>query len=188
MVDTATKAIEHVPFADRIKNMTGKQLREMASEEFALDVAETVKPAAIREQLLRVYEQRTMEAKTLNEQAAQIFLNANPDEKVVSVKFLPLDFPHAVVDFSNDCGFGIRGPNNETGLSKMPVFKLIPGEVYQLPVCVIRMLETKTFRDSKPTFDPVTGMIIGNTPIIKPRFMLQMVMSDEQMRAMGTTL
>ncbi len=191
-MDTATKAIEHVPFKERIAKLGLKELREVANVEFGLVVDEKLKIEVVKDQLLRIYEQNTSDAKTLNEQSAMLFEGVGANGKVVPVKFLPQDFPNAPVNFSNDCGFGIRDPKNPkrnpTGLSKVPVFKLIPGEVYNLPICVIRMLEGKTFRDSKPTYDLETGMINGNRPVIKPRFMLPVVLSDDAMREMGTNL
>ena len=190
-METATKAIENVPFRDRIAKLSAKELRELADKEFALKVDEKLKKDVIIDQLIRIHEETASSARTLNEQSAALFISADKNERLVNIKFLPLDFPNAVVEFANDGGKGLRDSKNPkknpTGLSKMPRFKLIPGEVYALPITIIRRLEKLVYRDSKPTYDPVTGMITGNMPIIKPRFMLQVVLSDEQMREMGTT-
>ncbi len=196
-METATKAIENVPFRDRIAKLDESALRTLADEEFGLTIDGQLKKEAIVKQLVKIYEETTNAARTLNEQSAMLFLEADENERLIAVKFMPLDFPNAPVDFSNDGGLGLRGkklgkgqkkpPNWDKGLRKMPVFKFIPGETYKLPIRLIKILEDLTFRGSKPQHDPVTGMISGNMPVIKPRFMLTPVLSDEQMREMGTT-
>ena len=191
-MDTATKAIENVPFRDRIAKLDKPALIAIADEEFSLKVDEKLTKVVIIDQLIRIYEETANSARTLNEKSAALFLSADKTERLVDVKFLPLDFPNAVVEFANDGGLGLRDPKNPkrnpNGLSKMPRFKLIPGEVYALPIRIIRALEKLIYTGSKPITDTNTGMITGNMPVIKPRFMLTPVLSDEQMREMGTTL
>ena len=190
---TATEAsVEHVPFKVRISKMGIADLREIASEEFGLNIDEKLKKEVVIDQLLRIYEEKTFSARSLNEKSAALFLTSDPNERMISVKFLPLDFSNAPIEFCYDGGHGIRDPKNPKknpkGLSKVPRFKLIPGEIYKLPIVVIRHLESRTYRDSKPVFDPVSGMITGNIPVIKPRFMLQVVLTDDQLRELGTDL
>ncbi len=188
-METATQAVGQT-FRERITTLGIKELREIASEEFSLNVDEKLKKDVVIDQLIRIYEEKTSSARTLNEKSAALFLSADPNEKLVSVKFLPLDFPNASVKFVYDGGLGIRDAKNPKknpkGLSRAARFNLIPSEVYKLPIRVIKHLEGLVYRDSKPIHDPVTGMITGNIPIIKPRFMLQVILSDEQMREMGT--
>lgn len=195
MENTVTQTVEYVPFRERIAMLNVKELRSIASEEFGLNIDEKLKKEIIIDQLIRIHEEKTASAKNLNEKSAALFISADKDERLVSVKFLNLEFPTASEEFCNDGGLGIRGTKNPKPrlkppyrLSKMPRFKLIPGEVYKLPIRIIRVLESLTYRDSKPIYDPVTGMITGNIPIIKPRFMLQVVLSDKQMQEMGTAL
>jgi len=190
-METGTQPVENVSFKERISKLGIKELRDIAQEEFGLSVDEKLKKDVVVDQLIRVYEDKVTSAKTLNEQSAALFTIADPKERLVRVKFRPLDFPNAVEEFMCDGGLGIRDPKNPkknpNGLSKMARFKLVPNEIYNLPVRIIRHLESKTFRDSKPIYDDNTGMIVGNKPIIKPRFMLQVILSDEAMRDMGTT-
>lgn len=195
MEDTATQAVEHVSFKDRISAMDEPQLRELASEEFNVTIDGQLKKDAIVKYLLDVYENTRKEAATLNKDSAQLFLDRNKDEPIIQIKFMPLDFPHAPVEFAYDGGYGVTGkgspklkPGQPKRLRQMPRFKFIPAEMYKLPLVVVKHLESLTYRDSKPKHDPVTGMIIGNIPIIKPRFMLQPVLTEDQLREMSTTL
>jgi len=190
MTDTATKAVEHTSFQDRIKAMDEAQLRKLASEEFNVTIDGQLKKDSIVDFLLKTYEVKRQQATILNKESAQLFLDANPNEPIIQVKFMPLDFPHAPIEFFNDGGLGIRGIKNKkkSSLKRLPRFKLVPGETYKLPLLVIKYLEKLTYRDSKPVHDPNTGMITGNIPVIKPRFLLQVILSEEQLQEMSTTL
>lgn len=188
---TATEAPQApATFMERVKGLSKKQLVKIADEEFQLHVDKTISAATLRDTLQRVHEQRILSALERNEAAAQVFLERDPEEKLLKVTFHPLDFPNNPLHFSNDGGYGIRdrkNPNrNPNGLSKMPGFFLIPGQQYFLPLCIINILEKLTFRDSRPEFDTETGMISGNTPIIKQRFSFIPVLSQETMKELGT--
>lgn len=192
-MDTATEAPQ-VPvtttFRERIKGLKRKELVAIAKDEFQLNVDERVKADTLKDILIRCHEERIMTAMEENQKAALVFLEANPEEQLLNVQFLPLDFPNNPLKFSYDGGYGIRDrknpKKNPNGLSSMPTFFLIPGQQYQLPICVIRHLEGLTCRDSKPEFDSVTGMIAGNVPVIKQRFMLRPILDDIAMRGQGT--
>ncbi len=191
MGQTSAQEVSYMTFADRLKNpdLTKKDLIALGEQEFNVNIAETMKKPVIIDQLLRIHEETCNKARNMNEKAAALFLNADENEKVVPVRFIPQDFAHASVEFTPDCGKGIRDPKNPernpNGLSELPRFKLIPSEVYPLPICVIRFLESLTYRDSKPKYN-ADGFIEGNVPIIKPRFILQIQYSDDQLRSMGT--
>ena len=189
-METSTQeAVQHVPFEERIKKLGKNELIAIAAEEFNLNIDDKLTKEVIRDQLIRCHEDQANSARSMNEKAASLFLQADKKEKLVSVKFLPQDFAHASVEFTNDGGHGIkdkRNPGrNPNGLLEMPRFLLIPGEVYKLPICIIKRLEGLTYRDSKPVFGEA-GMITGNIPILKARFLLQVQYSDDQLREMGT--
>ena len=177
-------------FKERIKGKNKKDLSEIATIEFQLNIDDKVGVDVLRDTLQRLHEDRITTALETNQAAAQVFLERDKDEKLLSVVFNPLDFPTNPLKFSYDGGYGIRNrknpKKNPNGLSKMANFFLIPGETYQLPLCVIDWLRSKTYRDSKPQFDEKSGMINGNIPIIKPRFMLNVVLSDEAMNDLGS--
>ena len=177
-------------FKERIKGKNKKDLTEIATKEFQLNIDDKVGVDVIRDTLQRLHEDRITTALETNQAAAQVSLERDKDEKLLSVVFNPLDFPTNPLKFSYDGGYGIRNrknpKKNPNGLSKMANFFLIPGETYQLPLCVIEWLRSKTYRDSKPQFDDKTGMINGNIPIIKPRFMLNVVLSEKAMNDLGS--
>lgn len=190
---TATEAPQapvFTTFRERIKGLKRKELVEIAKDDFQLNVDEKIKDDVLKDLLMRCHEDRITTALEENQKASQVFLEANPKEQLLTIQFLPLDFPNNPLKFSYDGGYGIRNRKNPkknlTGLSQMPKFFLIPGQIYQLPICVIKHLESMTCRDSKPEYDSQTGMIAGNIPIIKQRFMLRPILSDEAMANMGS--
>ena len=195
METTATQAVEHVSFKDRISKMNEQQLRDLATDEFSVNIDGQLKKEAITKFLLEAYENSRTAAESLNRDSAQLFLDRDEDEPIIQTKFMPLDFPNAPVEFAYDGGDGVTGkgspklkPGQKKRLRQMPRFTLIPGETYKLPLSVIKHLEGLTYRDSKPVHDPVSGMITGNIPVIKPRFMLQTILTDAQLSEMSTTL
>lgn len=177
-------------FMERIKGLNKKELIALASEEFQLTIENKVGVDAIRDTLQRVHESRITSAMETNQAAAQLFLERDPNEKLLAIAFQPLDFPKNPLKFSYDGGYGIRDrknpQRNPNGLTRMANFFLIPGETYQLPLCVIEHLQKKTYRDNKPQFDATSGLQNGNIPVIKPRFMLNPVLSAETMSNLGT--
>lgn len=191
MTDTqSTQVPVTTTFKERIKGLSRKEMTAIAKEEFQLNVDSNVKVETLRDTLQRYHEDRVTSAMEQNQAAAQVFLEANPDEKLLTVQFLPLDFPNNPLKFSNDCGYGIRDrknpTKNPTGLSRMPTFFLIPRETYQLPLRLIKILESKVFSGSQPEFDTESGMIAGNIPVIKQRFMLRAVLPEHVMENLGT--
>jgi len=190
-MSTTTEAPQApLTFKERIKGKSKKDLAEIAKEEFQLNVDTKVEVDVLRDTLQRMHESRVTTALEKNQAAAQLFLERDKDEKLLPIIFQPLDFPTNPLKFSFDGGFGIRDRKNPKrnpgGLSRMANFFLIPGETYQLPLCVINHLKSKTYRDNKPQFDSETGMQNGNIPIIKPRFMLTPVLSDAAMNNLGS--
>ncbi len=188
---TATEAPQApVTFMERITGLQRKQLIEIAQSEFQLNIDHRIDAAVLRDTLIRVHEERVLTALEENQAAAQVFLERDPEEQLLTVVFQPLDFSNNPLKMSYDGGYGVRDrknpKRNPTGLSAMPTFFLIPGQTYQLPLCVINHLKKLTFRDSRPEFDTETGMIKGNKPIIKQRFSLIPVLSQETMKDLGT--
>lgn len=189
-MSTATEAAPvAVTFRERISGLSRKELVEIAKEEFHLNVDRTVKGDILRDTLIRRHEDRITTAMERNQAASLLFLERDPDEKLVTVQFINLEFPNTPEQFSWDGNFGIRDKKNPsknpTGLSRMANYLLIHGEIYQLPICLIKHLESKTYRDSEPQIDTETGMIGGNKPVIKARFSLRPVLTDEAMDTMG---
>lgn len=190
-MDTATEAPQApATFRERVKGLGKKQLVEIANDEFQLNVDGKISADIVRDTLIRAHEERILSALEQNQAAAQVFLERDPDEKLLHVIFQPLDFPNNPLKFSNDAGYGIRDrknpKKNADGLSRMPTFFLIPGQRYHLPLSIINILKKLTYRDSRPEFDTETGMISGNMPIVKARFSFIPVLSQETMRDLAT--
>ncbi len=190
-METATEAPEvPVTFMERVKGLNRKQLTEIATEEFQLNIDSTVKQDTLRDTLIRVHEERITSAMEQNQAAAQIFLLRDSDEVLLNVTFRVHDFPNNPLKFSNDCGYGVRDrkdpKRNPTGLSKMPKFFLIPGQSYYLPLCLINILEKLTYRDGEAQKDRETGMVSGTKPIIKQRFTFVPVLDQDTLRGLGT--
>jgi hypothetical protein len=59
-------------------------------------------------------------------------------------------------------------------------YHLFHGEMYVLPLLLIRHLEKKTYVAHKPVYDSLTGLQSAVIPIIKPRFLFQQMISDEE--------
>lgn len=190
MSTTAQETQTPSTFKERIKGLSKKELTELALDEFQLNIDSKITTDVIRDSLQRVHEERITTALEVNQKAAQLFLERDKKEKLLTVVFLPLDFPNNPCKFSYDGGYGVRSrkdpKRNPNGLSRMANFFLIPGETYQLPLCVITWLQGKTYRDNKPQFDSSTGMQNGNIPVIKPRFMLNPVLTDQAMSDLGS--
>ncbi len=194
-MSTATKAPqEFVTFRERVQGLSRKDLVQLAKDEFSLTVESGVNKDTISDILIREQEDRIAVALEKNQASSQLFLEANPQEQLLSVQFIPLDFPTNPLKFSYDGGMGIRNRKNlkkDTegklkGLSRMANFFLIPGQIYQLPICVINHLKSKTMHDAKPVFDTETGMQSGVIPVIKPRFSLVPQLSPKTMNDLGS--
>jgi hypothetical protein len=192
--DTATKAIDFVPFEKQIADLDRDKLLDIATKQFNVTIDVSMKAEAIRKFLLDTHKGIKKQASQLNAESCKLFIEHDPNERLVRVKFIPLEFANNPLDFNYDGGYGVKakgGTKLKKGqvkrLRKMPTFKLVPGETYKLPYCVVKRLESLTTRDYKAVHDTETGMLKGQIPVIKPRFMLVPVLTDEQMLQMGTT-
>ena len=85
--------------------------QSIADEEFGLTVDEKLKKEVIIDQLIRISEERSSEARTLNEQAAALFLSADPNERLINVKFLPQDFTNASIGKDTKFDLAVNGFN-----------------------------------------------------------------------------
>lgn len=192
-MSTATEAAQ-VPviktFRERIENLNRKDLVEIAKDEFQLNVDSKVKDDILRDLLIRTHEERAFGALEKNQAAASLFLERDRNDKLLTVQFLNLEFANNPEKFSWDGGYGItdrKNPSrNKKGLSKMANFFLIPGEVYQLPITVIKHLESKVFYDAVPVIDTETGMQAGSKPVLKQRFMCRPILDEAAMSKMGS--
>lgn len=175
--------------------MDVKTLVALAADKYGLNIDPTVHVDAIKAELVRQEEARSGAAKTLNEKSAMLVVTK--DDPLVPVLFNRYDFAYADLQFTYDSGRGYinrRGTKEEIKrgrergqLEGMPSYHLFPGNEYKLPMSVVRHLQSLIYTESQPVIDPVTGMISGNRPVKKPRFSLNIVMTDEQLKGIGKT-
>lgn len=142
----------------------------------------------IRENILNVVADRKNNAAKLNEDSSRATISE--DDPMIKVKFFNLESPSTDLEFAFPGKRGMFGPKfikdgktygNPTGHRKCPKYHLFPGEPVELAYSVYEHLESLTFVTHKTVFDPITGLIQGNIPIIKPRFILQPIITKEDL-------
>lgn len=186
-----------VSLKTQLEGMTKHELISFAGDKFGVNVAAHLSENVIVDTILKFDHDRRKQARTLNEESAAMV--ANEADPLVKVRFMRMDFPNANLEFSYDSGRGIRVLGKRKGnvspeqrkvlanrLPRSPKYNLFSGEVYDLPLSVIRHLESRTMSDSRPVIDQVSGMISGNEPVIKPRFILNVIMTDEQIKQVAS--
>ncbi|MBE3139678.1 MAG: hypothetical protein IMZ53_03740 [Thermoplasmata archaeon] len=187
-METVTDTLE-----SRLLAMPKSQLIQVAKDEFNLEVDGRLSEKSIIRELLNQNTAQQKEAKEKTTESTKMVVTN--DDPLVTILFMPLDFPNAPVEFNYDSGRGVMGTGitpeqkieaKKLGLlEKMPHYHLFPGQTYDLPMSVIKHLKGLTFRDSIPIINQQTGMIDGNKPVIKPRFSLDVQLTDEQYRQVG---
>lgn len=177
---------EYHDLKEFLESLKMPQLVKYASDKYGLTVESTVKKDVIIENIVRVDEDFKNKARTLNEKSTALVATKN--DPPIRVRFIRLDFPHADLQFNYDSGRGLKGPKNKKGFSRCPGYHLFPGMEYTLCLSVIRHLESLIFKDSKPVVDPITGLIAGNQTIIRPRFILQAILSDDDLKRLATPI
>jgi len=163
---------------DKLKAMTKEQLIQYADEAFALTVDARLKTETIIDKLLEIEKGVKAQADKLNKES--VAMTEAEDDPVMDMIFHRMDFPEADLEFSFSGKRGMRGANNPKGFAKCPSYHFWPGETYSIPWSVKEHLESLTFSTHKPVIDPVSGLQSGAIPIIKPRFVLQLKMTKEQ--------
>ncbi len=176
---------ENVKLKTRLKAMSKDQLIKFGSDEFSLKIEPVLTEKVIIDNLLRLDDVRRGEAIKVNEESLNKSVSAS--DPPIKVKFFNLQSPTEVIDFSFAGPKGMRGPVNQTGHRKCPVYKLRPGEEYILPLSVKEHLEGLTFTHYKTIVDQLTGQIAGNVPILKPKYILNPIISKEQLIALQNT-
>ena len=170
---------EALSFSDQLDNMTKSEMIKLADNEFGYTIDSKLKIEVIKENLLRIDAARKSEAKKENEESLKMTVNESDPE--IQIRFFNMESPGADLEFAYSGEVGMFGENNPKGYKKCPKYHLFPGEVVKLAYSVYEHLNSKTFVTHKTVWDVETGMIKGNIPIIKPRFILQPIFSKEQL-------
>ena len=174
-----------IPLEEQIARMEKPQLIKYL-ESLGFNVDARLKEETIRENILKIVADRKDNAYQLNRDSSKATISE--DDPMIKVKFFNLESPGADESFSFPGKRGMYGPQfkkdgktygNPNGHRKCPKYHLFPGEEIELAYSVYDHLTSLTFMTHKTVFEPITGMIQGNIPIIKPRFILQPILTKE---------
>lgn len=175
---------ENAGLKTRLEAMNKGQLIKFGEDEFSLKIEPILAEKVIIDNLMRLDDARRGEAAKVNEVSLNKSISAS--DPPIRVKFFNLQSPEEVIGFSFAGPKGMKGPVNLTGHKKCPAYKLYPGEEYTLPLSVKEHLESLTFTHYKTIVDTLTGQIAGNVPILKPKYILNPIISKEQLLALQT--
>ena len=182
-----------VTLAQRLEKMSKDEMIVFASEEMGLQVDPNLEEDVIREKLLTIEAQQKSNARNINAGSLAMTMalverrNASGKPKFKTVdpplqaRFYNNESPLADVEFSTTEPYGFRGEKNKYGFSKCPSWHLFHGEVYTLPASLIEHLKSLTYITAKPVIDPQTGMQHGTIPVVKNRFILEYMLTREQL-------
>jgi hypothetical protein len=178
---------ESLPLKDRLEAMTKKELVAKA-DEMGFQIDARLKPETIIKNLLKVDADRKVQASELNKKS--FAATVSKDDPEITVKFFNMIFPNTALEFSYPGPRGMYGKEytkggkkfgNPKGHKKCPQYRLFPGEVVKLAYSVYEHLTSLTFVTHKTIWDEVTGNIKGNIPIVKPKYILQPILTKEQL-------
>lgn len=176
---------ESLPLEERLKDMSKRQLIRYA-DDMGFQVDEKLTPKVIRENILMIDADRKGQAKKINEDSLRMAVTK--EDPQIEVRFFNLESPNTDVEFAYSGKRGMYSKEfttddkkygNPKGFKKCPRYHLFPGQVIKMAFSVYEHLTSLTFVTHKTVFDAATGMIQGNIPIIKPRFILQPIFSKE---------
>lgn len=174
---------EAIPLKEQLDVMKKPQLIKYM-EDLGYNVDRRLSENTIRENILKIDADRKGSAQKINEDSLAMTIDKN--DPMIEVRFFNLESANTDVEFAYAGKRGMYGPSytkdgkkygNPNGHKKCPVYHLFPGEKVKLAYSVYEHLESLTFVTHKTVYDTVTGMIQGNIPIIKPRFILQPIFS-----------
>ncbi len=157
-------------------------------EGLGYNVDKRLSDKTIRDNILKVVADRKNNATAMNKESFRA--TVSEDDPKITIRFFNLETPNVDIEFAFPGKRGMYGPKftkdgkeygNPNGHRKCPKYHLFPGEEVDLAYSVFEHLESLTFATHKTIFDPQTGMIQGNIPIIKPRFILQPVITKEDL-------
>lgn len=182
-----TDVTETMPLKDQLDSMTKPALIKYM-ESLGFNVDGRLSEKSLRENILKVIADRRKNAVAINKESLKA--TVSKEDPMIEIRFFNLETPGIDIEFSYPGKRGMYGPKftkdgktygNPEGHRKCPNYHLFPGETTKLAYSVYEHLESLTFVTHKTVFDPVSGMIQGNIPIIKPRFILQPIITKKQL-------
>ena len=169
---------EALPLEKQLAGMKKPELIEYA-DNLGYTVDGRINEKTIIENILKIVNDRKNEAQKVNEESLR--MTVSKDDPEIEVRFFNLESAGADLEFAYSDPRGMFGPKNKNGYKKCPKYHLFPGETTKMAWSVYEHLSNLTFVTHKTVWDAATGMIKGNIPIIKPRFILQPIFSKEQL-------
>ena len=190
-----------VTLAQELGGMSREQMIIYANQNMGLTVDPTMDPQTIKENLLRIAESSKNNARDINAKSLNVTIALDKTRKAfmenwdgrkkqkpfeyepnppVQVKFFFMQHVGVDLEFVSSEPYGIKGDVNKFGFKQHMKYHLFHGEMYVLPLLLIKHLEKKIYVTHKPVIDPGTGLQSGAIPIIKPRFVFQQVVSSEE--------
>jgi len=159
--------------------MTKAELIKYADTALGFKIDDKLTKVVIIENILKIDASRKSEAQKVNEESLAVAVSeADPE---ITVRFYNMETSGADLEFAYSGKRGMYGPNNPKGFKKCPRYHLFPGVVVKLAYSVYEHLSSLTYVTHKTVWDPETGNIKGNIPIVKPRFLLQPIFTKEQL-------
>ena len=175
---------DNVQLKTRLEAMKKDQLIKFGADEFNLKIEPVLTEKVIIENLLKLDNARKSEATKDNETSLKKTISQ--DDPPITVKFFNLQSPEEVLNFSFAGPKGRRGPVNKTGHKKCPSYKFYPGETYTVALSVKEHLESLMFTHYKTVVDKVTGHVAGTVATMKPKYILNPVITKEQLISLQT--
>ena len=175
---------EALPLSKQLEVMTKAELIKYADEVLGYKIDDKLTKPVITESILKIDASRKTEAQKVNEES--LAAAVSEDDPEITVRFFNMETSGADLEFAYSGKRGMFGPKNQKGFKKCPRYHLFPGEVVKLAYSVYDHLSSLTYVTHKTVWDPNTGNIKGNIPIVKPRFLLQPIFTKEQLVKLNT--
>ena len=175
---------EALPLSKQLEAMTKAEMIKYADEVLGYKIDDKLTKPVITESILKIDASRKTEAQKVNEES--LAAAVSEDDPEITVRFFNMETSGADLEFAYSGKRGMFGSKNPKGFKKCPRYHLFPGEVVKLAYSVYDHLSSLTYVTHKTVWDPNTGNIKGNIPIVKPRFLLQPIFTKEQLVKLNT--
>jgi hypothetical protein len=189
-----------MPVSEQLKLKNKSQLIAYGREKMNLNIDTSLDEEVIRNELLRIYKSQADNAQEVNARSVAMTVAVDKTRKahvekldgrkkkpfeyvpnpLVTVKFFFMQHPGLDLDFANSHPYGMYGEVNKWGFREMPQYHLYHGETYVLPLLLVKWLGNLTYTTHVPRIDPATGQMTAGDIVIKPRIVLQQMVSDEE--------
>jgi hypothetical protein len=191
--------------SEELKLKNKGELITYGREKMNLNIDSSLDEDVIRDNLLRVYKSQADNAQETNARSVAMTVALDKTRKaysekldarkkkpfeyvpnpLVTVRFYFMQHPGLDLEFANPHPYGMKGDVNKWGFKQMPQYHLYHGETYVLPLLLVKWLGNLTYTAHVPRIDPATGQMTAGDIVIKPRVVLQRMVSDEEERKLA---